>query len=133
MESSPIFIYNLQEKRELPVKRKALNCAEFRLRPWKMLIGLFHQTDGRTDDDDDEDDNDELTCQHEAGRKEARRKGGTELEGGSCSERTSTYKVAQQNYTLKCSVFRYNYLITDFWVNVNILLSHPVPTSCLVA
>ena len=30
-----------------------------------MLIGLFHQKD------DDEDDNDELTCQHEAGRKQA--------------------------------------------------------------
>ena len=49
-----------------------------------MLIGLFHQN-GRTDDEDDEDDNDELTCQHEAGRKEGSKKGGGQLlrkEGG---------------------------------------------------
>ena len=43
-----------------------------------MLIGLFHQN-GRTDDEDDEDDNDELTCQHEAGRKEGSKKGGGQL------------------------------------------------------
>ena len=71
-----------------------MRSAEFRPRPWKMLIGLFHPTDA----DDDEDDNDELTCQHEAGRKEG--------EEGKQLFRKEIYMVIKQNLTRKCIVFR---------------------------